>query len=172
MIYKFEEKLPEVGEGVFLADGCRVIGNVIIGNDSSVWHNTVIRGDINKIVIGKGSNIQELTSIHVNIRNEGTFIGDNTTVGHNVIIHGCSIGSNCLIGMGSIILDCVEISDHSLVAAGSIVPPDKKFPPRSFIIGSPARAIRSLTDEEFLSITDSSRKYVDLKNKYLNNSFL
>ncbi|HPA64729.1 MAG TPA: gamma carbonic anhydrase family protein [Spirochaetota bacterium] len=170
MIYKFEEKLPEIEEGVFLADGSRVIGNVAIGKDSSVWHNSVIRGDINRIEIGSGSNIQELTTIHVNTRNEGTFIGDNTTVGHNVIIHGCVIGNNCLIGMGSIILDCSEISDHSLVAAGSIVTPDKKFPPRSFIIGSPARAIRSLTDEEVFAITDSARKYVDLKNKYLNNS--
>ncbi|HPW52626.1 MAG TPA: gamma carbonic anhydrase family protein [Spirochaetota bacterium] len=170
MIYKFEEKLPEIEEGVFLADGSRVIGNVAIGKDSSVWHNSVIRGDINRIEIGSGSNIQELTTIHVNTRNEGTFIGSNTTVGHNVIIHGCVIGNNCLIGMGSIILDCSEISDHSLVAAGSIVTPDKKFPPRSFIIGSPARAIRSLTDEEVFSITDSARKYVDLKNKYLNNS--
>ena len=170
MIYKFEEKLPEIEEGVFLADGSRVIGNVAIGKDSSVWHNSVIRGDINRIAIGSGSNIQELTTIHVNTRNEGTFIGDNTTVGHNVIIHGCVIGNNCLIGMGSIILDCTEISDNSLVAAGSIVTPDKKFPPRSFIIGSPARAIRSLTDEEVFAITDSARKYVDLKNKYLNNS--
>jgi len=170
MIYKFEEKLPEIEEGVFLADGCRVIGNVTIGKDSSVWHNSVIRGDINRIEIGSGSNIQELTTIHVNTRNEGTFIGDNTTVGHNVIIHGCVIGSNCLIGMGSIILDCAEISENSLVAAGSIVTPDKKFPPRSFIIGSPARAIRSLSDEEVFAITDSARKYVDLKNKYLNNS--
>ncbi|MBP9024006.1 MAG: gamma carbonic anhydrase family protein [Spirochaetes bacterium] len=171
MIYKFEEKLPQIKEGVFLADGSRVVGNVIIGKDSSVWHNSVIRGDINRIEIGSGSNIQELTTIHVNTRNEGTIIGDNTTVGHKVIIHGCVIGNNCLIGMGSIILDCAEISDHSLVAAGSIVAPDKKFPPRSFIIGSPARAIRSLTDEELFSITDSARKYVDLKNKYLNNSF-
>jgi carbonic anhydrase/acetyltransferase-like protein (isoleucine patch superfamily) len=170
MIYKFEEKLPQIKEGVFLADGSRVIGNVAIGKDSSVWHNSVIRGDINRIEIGSGSNIQELTTIHVNTRNEGTFIGDNTTVGHNVIIHGCVIGNNCLIGMGSIILDCTEISDNSLVAAGSIVTPDKKFPPRSFIIGSPARAIRSLTDEEVFAITDSARKYVDLKNKYLNNS--
>ncbi|HOU85296.1 MAG TPA: gamma carbonic anhydrase family protein [Spirochaetota bacterium] len=170
MIYKFEEKLPQIKEGVFLADGSRVIGNVAIGKDSSVWHNSVIRGDINRIEIGSGSNIQELTTIHVNTRNEGTIIGDNTTVGHKVIIHGCVIGNNCLIGMGSIILDCSEISDHSLVAAGSIVTPDKKFPPRSFIIGSPARAIRSLTDEEVFSITDSARKYVDLKNKYLNNS--
>ena len=170
MIYKFEEKLPEIEKGVFLADGSRVIGNVAIGKDSSVWHNSVIRGDINRIEIGSGSNIQELTTIHVNTRNEGTFIGDNTTVGHNVIIHGCVIGNNCLIGMGSIILDCTEISDNSLVAAGSIVTPDKKFPPRSFIIGSPARAIRSLTDEEVFAITDSARKYVDLKNKYLNNS--
>ena len=170
MIYKFEEKLPEIEEGVFLADGSRVIGNVAIGKDSSVWHNSVIRGDINRIEIGSRSNIQELTTIHVNTRNEGTFIGDNTTVGHNVIIHGCIIGNNCLIGMGSIILDCTEISDNSLVAAGSIVTPDKKFPPRSFIIGSPARAIRSLTDEEVFAITDSARKYVDLKNKYLNNS--
>ena len=170
MIYKFEEKLPEIEKGVFLADGSRVIGNVTIGKDSSVWHNSVIRGDINRIAIGSGSNIQELTTIHVNTRNEGTFIGDNTTVGHNVIIHGCVIGNNCLIGMGSIILDCSEISDYSLVAAGSIVTPDKKFPPRSFIIGSPARAIRSLTDEEVFTITDSARKYVDLKNKYLNNS--
>ena len=170
MIYKFEEKLPEIEEGVFLADGSRVIGNVAIGKDSSVWHNSVIRGDINRIAIGSGSNIQELTTIHVNTRNEGTFIGDNTTVGHKVIIHGCVIGNNCLIGMGSIILDCSEISDYSLVAAGSIVSPDKKFPPRSFIIGSPARAIRSLTDEEVFAITDSARKYVDLKNKYLNNS--
>ena len=169
MIYKFEEKLPEIEKGVFLADGSRVIGNVAIGKDSSVWHNSVIRGDINRIEIGSGSNIQELTTIHVNTRNEETFIGDNTTVGHNVIIHGCVIGNNCLIGMGSIILDCSEISDYSLVAAGSIVTPDKKFPPRSFIIGSPARAIRSLTDEEVFAITDSARKYVDLKNKYLNN---
>lgn len=171
MIYKFEDKLPEAGKEVYFAEGCRVIGNVTIGNNSSIWHNSVVRGDINRIVIGSRTNIQELSTIHVNTRNDGTIIGDNTTVGHNVIIHGCVIGSNCLIGMGSVILDCTEISDNSLVAAGSIVPPNKKFPPCSFIIGSPARAIRSLTEEEIFSIADSARKYVDLKNKYLNNSF-
>ena len=169
MTESFNTYSPVLFDDVFLAGGCKIVGQVCIGKNSSIWHNTVLRADINKIVVGENTNIQELSSVHVSASNEGTYIGNNVTIGHNSIIHGCRIGDNCLIGMGSIILDDSIIGSNSLVAAGSIVSPGKIFKPNSFIIGSPARAIRSLTEEEILRIIDSARRYAELKDIYQKN---
>jgi carbonic anhydrase/acetyltransferase-like protein (isoleucine patch superfamily) len=168
MIIKYDEKMPRLADGVFIADNASVIGDVEIGKDSSVWFGSVIRGDIAPVRIGNESNIQDLTVIHVARSSHNSMsIGDNVTVGHSVVLHACMIGNTCLIGMGSIILDDVEIGSESIVGAGSLLTKGKIYPSRSMILGSPAVIIRTITDDEVSAIYDSSKVYVDLKKKYI-----
>lgn len=164
---------PVIGNKVYLHPSCQVIGDVKIGDDSSVWCNTVLRGDVNCIVIGRGSNIQDLTMGHVSHKTpdkpEGSplIIGDHVTVGHSVILHGCSIGNECLIGMGSIIMDDVVIPDHVMVGAGSLVPPGKTLEGGMLYMGRPAKAIRTLTEEEIRYLRYSAEHYIRVKDNYL-----
>jgi carbonic anhydrase/acetyltransferase-like protein (isoleucine patch superfamily) len=172
MIDKFKDFIPQIGKNVFAAKSADIIGDVKIGDDSSVWFGVVIRGDVNKIRIGKRTSIQDGTIIHVTHytdESDGypTIIGDDVTVGHKAILHGCIIGNACLIGMGAIVLDGANIGDESIVGAGSLVTRNKTFPPRSLIIGSPARAVRTLSDEEVNELYASSARYVEFKNEYL-----
>jgi len=160
--------MPGISEGVYIADNASVIGDVEIGSDSSVWFGSVIRGDIAPVRIGRESNVQDLTVIHVaRSSNNVMSIGDNVTVGHSVILHACIIGDACLIGMGSTILDDVEIGKESIVGAGSLLTKGKIFPPRSMILGSPAKVVRTIQDDEAVAVYESSKVYVDLKNKYM-----
>ena len=158
MLYSFKEKIPALGKEVFIAEGARVIGDVQIGDDSSVWYNAVIRGDLAPIVIGKGSNIQDMSVIHVNT-SQPVVIEDKVSVGHSVILHGCTIKRGSLIGMGAIILNEAVIGEESLVAAGALVTEKKVFPPRMLIMGSPAKAVRELTSEEIQSLHDTAIRY-------------
>ncbi|HLP98207.1 MAG TPA: gamma carbonic anhydrase family protein [Sideroxyarcus sp.] len=165
---------PVLGERVFLHSSCQVIGDVTIGDDSSVWCNTVLRGDVNRIVIGRGSNIQDLSMGHVSHKTaekpEGSplIIGDYVTVGHAVILHGCRIGNECLIGMGSIIMDDVVIPDHVMVGAGSLIPPGKTLEGGMLYMGRPAKAVRALNDEEIAYLRYSAEHYMRVKANYLN----
>jgi carbonic anhydrase/acetyltransferase-like protein (isoleucine patch superfamily) len=167
---------PQLGERVFLHSSCQVIGDVKIGDDSSVWCNTVLRGDVNHIVIGRGTNVQDLTMGHVTHKTptkpEGSalIIGDYVTVGHSVVLHGCRIGNECLIGIGSIILDDVVIPDHVMIGAGSLVSPGKTLESGMLYLGRPAKAVRALTAEEIAHLRYSADHYVRLKNNYLNGS--
>jgi carbonic anhydrase/acetyltransferase-like protein (isoleucine patch superfamily) len=165
---------PIIGEDVYLHPSCQVIGDVTIGDDSSVWCNAVLRGDVNRIAIGRGSNVQDLTIGHVSHitaehpAGSPLVIGNYVTVGHSVILHGCTIGDECLIGMGSIIMDDVVIPDRVMIGAGSLVSPGKVLESGMLYMGRPARAVRALTDEEIAHLRYSAEHYVRLKNDYLN----
>ncbi len=158
---------PELAKDVFAAAGAQLIGNLKVGEESSIWFNTTIRADCNYIVIGKRTNIQDGTVIHVTNQVHATTIGDEVTIGHSAVIHGCNIGKRCLIGMGAIIMDGVDVGDECLVAAGSLLTPGKQFPPRHLIKGSPAVAVRPLTDGEIKGLEASYEQYIDYKNKYI-----
>lgn len=164
---------PAIGERVYLHPSCQVIGDVTLGDDSSVWCNAVLRGDVNRIVIGRGSNIQDLSVGHVSHRTadkpEGSplIVGDYVTVGHSVILHGCTIGNECLIGMGSIIMDDVVVPDRVIIGAGSLVSPGKQLESGMLYMGRPAKAVRKLTDAELDYLMYSAEHYMRLKNDYL-----
>lgn len=174
MILKYKEFEPKIASSVFIAPSADIIGDVDIGENSSVWFGCVLRGDVNYIKIGKNTNIQDLSMIHVtHYTNEDksdgfpTYIGDNVTIGHKVMLHGCTIGDSCLIGMNSTILDGAVIGKESIVGAGSLVTQNKIFPPRSLIMGHPAKVIRELSDEEIISLYKSANNYVKFKNSYM-----
>jgi carbonic anhydrase/acetyltransferase-like protein (isoleucine patch superfamily) len=167
---------PLLGDRVFLHSSCQVIGNVKIGDDSSVWFNTVLRGDVNRIVIGCCTNVQDLTMGHVSHKTpekpEGSplLIGDYVTVGHSVILHGCTIGNDCLIGMGSIVMDDVVIPDRVMIGAGSLVSPGKTLESGMLYMGRPAKAVRALTAEEIAYLKYSAEHYMWVKDNYLNGT--
>jgi carbonic anhydrase/acetyltransferase-like protein (isoleucine patch superfamily) len=167
MIKSFLEQTPRVHPTVFIADDAFVIGDVEIGEDSSVWFGSVIRGDVNYIRIGARTNIQDHTVIHVNSGTHPTILEAEITVGHRVTLHGCYVESGSLIGIGSILLDGVRIGRESLIAAGSLVTPNTQIPPRSMVMGAPARVRRELTDDEIEHLRHSWQHYVELKNQYL-----
>lgn len=162
-----------LAERVFVHDSAQVIGDVTLGPDSSVWCNTVLRGDVNRIVIGTGTNVQDLTMGHVSHKNpkkpEGSplIIGDHVTVGHSVILHGCRIGNECLIGMGSIVMDDVVIEDRVMLGAGSLVSPGKVLKSGHLYIGRPAMPVRELTADEIAYLKYSAEHYIRVKDNYL-----
>jgi carbonic anhydrase/acetyltransferase-like protein (isoleucine patch superfamily) len=166
--------LPTLGENVFHHPSSQIIGDVQIGKDCSIWCNTVLRGDVNRIIIGQGSNVQDLTMCHVTHKSaakpEGSplLIGDYVTVGHTVILHGCMIGNECLIGMGSIIMDDVIIGDHVMVGAGSLVPPGKVLEAGMLYVGRPVKKVRELTEDEIRKLRYSAEHYIKVKKNYLN----
>lgn len=165
MIHSYKGKKPDLDKALFVAGTAEIAGEVHAGKDTSFWYNVSIRGDIAPVYIGNGSNIQDNSVLHV-AHHLPCRIGSNVTVGHNAIVHACTIGDDCLIGMGAIILDGAEIGDESIVGAGALVTQNKKFPPRSLLLGSPAKAVRQLTDEEIEAIRDNGKEYIDLAREY------
>jgi carbonic anhydrase/acetyltransferase-like protein (isoleucine patch superfamily) len=151
---------PKLAEGVFIASGAAVIGQVDLGEGVSVWFNSVIRGDVNTIKIGARTNIQDNSTVHVTSKSGPTSIGCDVTIGHNVIIHACTIEDKCLIGMGSILLDGAVIRSGCMVAAGSVVAPGKEMPSGMLCMGAPAKAVRPLTEEELRFFEASAQDYV------------
>ncbi len=175
MILRYKEWFPTFGQNSWIAPDATVIGNVETGEDVSIWFGCVVRGDVHAIRIGDRTNIQDLTMIHVTHykkpdMSDGhpTIIGDDVTVGHRVMLHGCTIEDGCLIGMNSTILDGAVIGKESIVGAGSLVTGGKIFPPRSLILGSPAKAVRTLSQEEVDELYASAKRYVDFKEEYRN----
>ncbi|PLR84426.1 gamma carbonic anhydrase family protein [Bacillus canaveralius] len=164
MIYPYNGKTPRIAPTVFLADHVTVTGDVKIGEESSIWFNTVIRGDVAPTIIGKRVNIQDNSVLHQS-PNHPLIIEDEVTVGHQVILHSCLIRQKALIGMGSIILDEAEIGEGAFIGAGSLVPQGKKIPPNSLAFGRPAKVIRQLTDEDKQDMERISREYVE-KGQY------
>jgi len=173
MLYKFKKFYPQVKKSAWIAPSADVIGNVTLGKDSSIWFGCVVRGDVNKIRIGKRTNIQDLSMIHVtheepeaNMKGNPTIIGDDVTVGHKVMLHGCTIENKCLIGMSATVLDGAVIGEGSIVGANSLVTANKVFPPRSLIMGSPAKVIKTLTQKEVDALKKHAGLYVNYKNDY------
>ncbi|MDR2553904.1 MAG: gamma carbonic anhydrase family protein [Fibromonadaceae bacterium] len=165
-IYSFRGKKPIIGERVFIAPGASVIGEVELADDVSIFHNAVLRGDINSIKVGKRTNIQDNSTVHL-AGNKGVVIGEGVTVGHNAIVHACDIEDYCIIGMGSCVMDNARVGHHSIVGAGALITSGKEFPPYSLITGSPARRLRDLTKEEIEHCEISSRHYVEVKDDFL-----
>lgn len=166
MISKFEDKFPVVHPTAFVAENATVIGDVEIGEDSSIWFGSVVRGDVNYIRIGERTNIQDNCVIHVSGGTHPTVLGNEITVGHRVLLHGCTVDDRCLIGMGAILMDGVHVGEECLVGAGSLLTPGTIVPPRSLVIGSPARVKRELTAEEIEFLDRSWRNYTELKLRY------
>ncbi len=160
---------PTVNSEAFIAPDSWIIGDVAIGVDSSIFFYSVLRGDIFPIVVGARTNIQEHSLLHTSSGIGPCIVGDDVTVGHRAILHGCKINNNCIIGMGAIILDGAEIGENSIVGAGSLVTMNKKFPPNSMIMGSPAKVTRELNSDEIKSITLSARNYMDTAKNLLKN---
>lgn len=158
-------KTPKLADGTLVTSGAQLIGDLVVGEQSSIWFNVVIRADVARIRIGARTNVQDNTTVHVS---EGVpcLIGDDVTIGHNAIVHACTVENLCLIGMGAIILDGAVIGEGSLVGAGALVTQGKKFPPRSLIIGSPAKAVRTLTDEELAGLRESAAHYITTARGY------
>lgn len=175
MIHKFKDYTPKLGTNTWIAPSADVIGDVVCGEDCSIWFGTVVRGDVHYITIGDRVSVQDLSMIHVT-HHKGkerkigdgnpTIIGDDVTIGHRVMLHGCTVESACLIGMSATILDGAVIGKESIVGANSLVTKNKKFPPRSLIMGAPAKVIRELTDEEIKELYASAKRYVEFKNEY------
>ena len=160
MIYKHKDLNPDVEKAAFVAPSGDVIGDVVLGKDASVWFNVTIRGDMAPIRIGENTNIQDNSVVHVDT-DTPTHIGNDVTVGHSAILHGCTIGDKSLIGMGAIVLSNAVIGNECVVGAGALVTENKRFPDRSLIIGSPARSIRTLTDEDVEKLKGSAARYVE-----------
>jgi carbonic anhydrase/acetyltransferase-like protein (isoleucine patch superfamily) len=167
MILPYNGQQPQLASGVYVAESADLIGDVVIGRDSSVWFRVVIRGDVNYIRIGARTNIQDGSVLHVMKDTGPLVLGDEVTIGHNVTLHGCTIESRCLIGMGSIVLNYARIGEGSIVAAGSLVPENTVVPPRSLFMGSPAQFRRHLADNDLELIRAYADHYVAYKDSYL-----
>lgn len=167
MLRAYKGVLPRVHPDAFVDQSAQVIGNVEIGEASSVWMNAVVRGDVHWIRIGRRSNVQDGTVVHVMNGTHPTTIGDEVTIGHGAIVHGCTLADRILIGMGAILLNGVEVGEESVVAAGSLVPEGMKIPARSLVMGSPARVRRSLVPSEVGLIRDYADRYVAYRLDYM-----
>ncbi|MDD5036620.1 MAG: gamma carbonic anhydrase family protein [Methylococcaceae bacterium] len=172
-IRAYRDKTPVLGNDVYIDETALVIGDVVLGDDVSIWPMTVVRGDVNRIEIGRATNIQDSCVLHVT--HGGEFspegfelnLGVEVTVGHGVVLHGCRIGDHCLIGIGAIVMDGAVIEDQVIVGAGGLVPPGKRLESGYLYVGSPVRPIRVLSDMEREFLLYSAKHYLLLKNDYL-----
>lgn len=165
MIDKFKTFSPVIHKGCFIANSAQVIGQVEVEEGANIWYNTVVRGDVEPIIVGRNTNVQDLCMLHTS-HGFPLSIGTDVTIGHRAVCHGCTIEDNVLIGMGSIILDGAVIERDVIVGAGSLVPPNKRIPSKSLVMGSPAKVVRTLTEEEIESIKQSARGYVELSQHH------
>jgi carbonic anhydrase/acetyltransferase-like protein (isoleucine patch superfamily) len=170
MLRPFKEQLPAVNPTAFVDQSAQVIGDVAIGPESSVWMNVVIRGDINRIRIGRRTNIQDLTMIHVMRQTHPTIIGDEVTIGHSAVLHGCTIEDRVLVGMAAVMLNGVHVEHDSVIAAGTLLTEGTRIPARSLVMGRPGKVKRELTDEEIAGIRRYADNYVAYRLDYLSES--
>jgi carbonic anhydrase/acetyltransferase-like protein (isoleucine patch superfamily) len=162
----FKGHTPRIHPSCFIEDSAQIIGDVVVGEESSVWFNTVIRGDVHSIRIGRRTNVQDLCLIHVSKDRFSTTLGDEVTVGHHVTLHGCTVGSRVLVGMGAVLMDGVEVGDDCLIAGGALLVPGTKIPSGMLAVGSPAKAKRALTDAERAWLRESAANYVSYGRTY------
>ncbi|MEG2017162.1 MAG: gamma carbonic anhydrase family protein [Clostridium sp.] len=165
MIKTIMGKTPVIHESCFIAENAAILGNVVIGEKSNIWYSAVIRSEGELTTIGKNTNIQENSTVHID-HDFPTTIGDDVTIGHNCIIHGCTVRNNVLVGMGSTILNGAEIGENTIIGAGSLVTQNKKIPSGVLCIGSPAKVVRELTEEEIESIRESAKGYIKLSEMH------
>lgn len=166
MIKDLKNIKPNIHESAFVAENAAVIGDVDIGEGSSIWYGAVIRGDIENIHIGKYTNIQDNCTVHTET-DIPTKLGDYTVVGHNAVVHGCTVGDNCLIGMGAIVLNRAVIGDNCIIGAGSVVTEGKEIPANSLVMGIPGKVIRQVTEEEIAAIKKNAIRYNELYKKHI-----
>lgn len=172
-ILAFNEHTPKIGLHVWIDPTATIIGDVIIGNNCSIWPNVVIRGDIHQIRIGEGTNVQDGSIIHVTHASKyhpngyPTIIGNNVTIGHRVILHGCQVGDECLVGMNSTIMDGANIPNHTYIGANSLIPPNQTLQSKHLWLGQPAKKIRELEKEELEFLQYSAKQYEKLKDEYI-----
>lgn len=166
MIIPFKDKYPQLADDVIILPGAKVIGDTQMDSGCSVWFNSVVRGDVNIIRIGKNVNIQDLSMIHCTTAKYGTFIGEEVLIGHRALLHGCTIGDRVLIGMGAIVMDGAKIGQDSIIGAGSLVLERSEFPPGVLILGSPAKIKRELSKEEIAHIPRQALHYRNLAENY------
>lgn len=167
MIHSFDNRYPKIAPTVFVAASADVIGDVEIGDDSSVWFNTVIRGDVHFIRIGQRTSIQDLSMLHVTRKTRPLVIGNNVTIGHHVTLHGCTIADRVLIGMGAVVLDGAIVEEGSMVGAGALITEGMIVPAGFLAVGVPAKIKRALTEQETAFLSQSAQNYVDLAKIYL-----
>lgn len=164
MIEKFMDAAPEVHPGAWVHPSACLIGKVKIADEVSVWPGAVVRGDVDRIEVGRGTNIQDLAVLHPN-REKPVLVGEGVTVGHSAIIHGSVVGAHTLVGMGAVVMDC-EIGEYCVIAAGAVVTPGSKIPARSMVMGAPGKVKRELTDEECRGLEKSEKDYILLAGYY------
>jgi carbonic anhydrase/acetyltransferase-like protein (isoleucine patch superfamily) len=167
MIRGYNGIAPTIPASVFVDETAVVIGDVVIGEESSVWFNSVVRGDVHFIRIGRRTNVQDLCLLHVTHDTHPLVIGDEVTVGHHVVLHGCTVKDRVLVGMGAIVMDGAVIGEDSIVGAGALVTEGTVVPPKSLILGAPAKVRRPVTDEELAWIRESAENYVRYARDYL-----
>jgi carbonic anhydrase/acetyltransferase-like protein (isoleucine patch superfamily) len=166
MIAAYGGRTPRLDPTAFVVDSATVIGDVVIGPASSVWFGAVVRGDIESIRLGARTNIQDNATLHVVGGKFGTTLGDGVTVGHNAVVHGCTVEDGVLVGMGAIVLDGAVVGAESLVAAGALVVPGMRIPPRSLVLGSPAKVVRPVNADELERMRTSAANYVAYATRY------
>jgi carbonic anhydrase/acetyltransferase-like protein (isoleucine patch superfamily) len=166
MIKAFQNLSPRIHQTAFVAENAVIIGDVEIGENSSVWYGSVLRGDVNYIRVGARTNIQDACVLHVSAATHPTVLEDEVTLGHRVTLHGCYVETGCLIGIGAIVMDGARIGRNSLVGAGSLVTPNTEIPPRSLVLGSPARVKRELADAEVKDLEKFWHNYVSYSRIY------
>ncbi|MBI5137080.1 MAG: gamma carbonic anhydrase family protein [Nitrospirae bacterium] len=167
MLRPYKGILPKVDPSAFVDASAQVIGDVVIGAESGIWMGVVVRGDVNTIRIGARTNVQDNSVLHVTRRTHPLVIGDDVTIGHGVIVHGCTLNNHAFIGMGATVMDGAVVGEFAMVGAGSLVTQGKEIPPRTLAIGSPARVVRELTDDEVERIRRSARNYVQDRLEYM-----
>ncbi|MBD8067933.1 gamma carbonic anhydrase family protein [Bacillus sp. PS06] len=166
MIYSFKDKHPKIDESVYIAPGVKIIGDVRIDEQATVWFNTVIRGDNSHVIIGARTNVQDGSVLHVN-KSMPLVIEEDVSIGHNVIVHACTVRKGALLGMGAIVLDKADIGEYAVVGAGTVVPPGKTVPPRTLVVGNPMRIVRELSEEEVNNMnTRISFSYVEKGSEF------
>jgi carbonic anhydrase/acetyltransferase-like protein (isoleucine patch superfamily) len=164
MVHSFEGERPDIAKAAFVAWNAEVLGRVELGEGASVWYGAVLRGDLAAVRIGAGSNVQDGAVLHVDAGRD-CVLGEQVTIGHGAIVHACTVGDRSLVGMGAVILDRAVIGEDSIVGAGALVTQGKSFPPRSMLLGSPAKVVRSLDDEEVAGLREHAAAYVELARR-------
>ncbi len=166
MIRPFGGKSPQVHESAWVEPSAQIIGEVELQAHTSVWCGAVMRGDVGRLVLGEGSNLQDGCVVHCTGGRNQTIVGRECTIGHRAILHGCTLGDRVLVGMGAIVMDDVQVGEETIIAAGSLLPPGASYPPRSLVLGSPARVRRPLSEEEVASLARSAAHYRELAARH------